>query len=244
MRVAALADVHGNAPALEAVLAEVEAAAPDLIVFGGDLTWGPLPEETLALVERLRDRALFVQGNAEETLLRVAAGEPAPSERAAWIVDRHDAEARAFVATFVESAVVEVDGLGPTRFCHGSPRSVIELVTERTPVERVRELLAGVAEQVVVTAHAHVQYDRRVDGVRLTSPGSVGLPYEGRRGAYWALLGPDVDLRRTEYDVADAVSRLEQGGLPGVDEREGALLLTPPTRDEAIDHAESVAFSD
>ncbi len=68
MRVAALADVHGNAPALEAVLAEVTREDVDLIVFGGDLTWGPLPLETLALVRALAVPARFVRGNADRTL--------------------------------------------------------------------------------------------------------------------------------------------------------------------------------
>ena len=60
--------------------------------------------------------------------------------------------------------------------------------------------MAGVPERVVVTAHVHVSYDRQVADVRLVGPGSVGRPYEGERGARWALLGPDVELRRTEYD--------------------------------------------
>ena len=62
----------------------------------------------------------------------------------------------------------------------------------------MREFLAGVPERVLVTAHTHVSYERTVDGVRLVNPGSVGMPYEGAPGAYWALLGPDVEHRRTE----------------------------------------------
>jgi predicted phosphodiesterase len=236
-RVAALADVHGNAPALEAVLAEVEAEAPDLVVFCGDLTWGPLPRETLELVRGLGAR--FVRGNAERTLLEGAAE---PTDRARFLAERHDHQARAFVGGFEEAVVVEVGGLGPARFCHGSPRSDEELVTPETPVERVREFLAGVVERVVVTAHTHVSYERVVDGTRLLNPGSVGLPYEGRPGAYWALLGPGVEHRRTEYDLDDAERRIRAGGGPFAD-LTMELLRVPPTRAEAIEHAELRGFS-
>jgi predicted phosphodiesterase len=238
MRVAALADVHGNAPALEAVLEEVYAEVPDLVVFGGDLTWGSLPRETLALVRELRIPARFVRGNGDRavgTLLDDARGE--------WLASMHGPDDLAFLAAFESTVSVDVDGLGPTCFSHGSPRSDVECVTERTPAERVRELMAEVEERVVVTGHVHVQYDREIEGVRLLSPGSVGLPYEGERGAFWALLGPDVELRRTEYDVEAAVALMRATDDPRVDAI-AELMLQPPSRDEAIEHAEQVVFAE
>ena len=241
MRVAALADVHGNAPALEAVLAEVEQEAPDLIVFCGDLTWGPLPEETAALVEPLT--ALFVRGNAERELLGLFDELPADAtERQRFLVERHGPRERELVAGFREHVVVEIDGLGPTRFCHGSPRSDEEVVTEATPEERAREFLTGVEERAVVTAHTHVSYQRRVDGTLLLNPGSVGLPYEGRPGAYWALLGPGVEHRRTEYDLDEAEPRIRAGTNP-FGELTMELLRTPPTRAEAIAYGEERVFA-
>jgi diadenosine tetraphosphatase ApaH/serine/threonine PP2A family protein phosphatase len=164
------------------------------------------------------------------------------SERQRFLAERHDAQARELVASFREHVVVDIDGLGPTRFCHGSPRSDEELVTPATPVERAREFLAGIEERAVVTAHTHVSYDRMVDGTRLLNPGSVGLPYEGRAGAYWALLGPAVEHRRTEYDLDDAERRFRADENPFAD-LTVELLRTPPTREEAIEHAESRAFS-
>jgi putative phosphoesterase len=235
-RVAALADVHGNAPALEAVLDEVRREEPDLIVFCGDLTWGPLPKETLELVGGLEAR--FVRGNAERTLLT---DEP-ESERQRFLAERHDDAGLALVRQFEEAVVVEIEGLGPVRFCHGSPRSDEELVTPETPVERVRDFLVGVDEQVVVTAHTHVSYARRVDSTLLLNPGSVGLPYEGRPGAYWALLGPGVEHRRTEYDLDAAERRIRARGGPFAD-LTIELLRSPPSRAEAIAHAEERAFS-
>jgi diadenosine tetraphosphatase ApaH/serine/threonine PP2A family protein phosphatase len=100
-----------------------------------------------------------------------------------------------------------------------------------------------VPERVVVTAHVHVSYDRHVGDVRLVGPGSVGRPYEGEAGAArWALLGPGVELRRTPYDHERAAALYRASGIPQL-EQDLELLLTPPTRDEAIEHAESLVFS-
>ena len=237
-RVAVLSDVHGNAPALAAVLAEVEREQPDLLVFGGDLTWGPLPEETLELVRGLQIPARFVRGNADRALLE-GAGE---SEREQWMQEHHSPEARAFITGFAQHEVAEVAGLGAVRFCHGSPRSDEECVTPETPAERVREFAEGVDERVIVTAHVHIQFDRTVDGVRSVNAGSVGLPYEGRPGAYWALLGPDVELRRTAYDVEEAAAAYRESGFPGADELV-QMLEEPPSPAEVIEHAERVVFA-
>jgi predicted phosphodiesterase len=145
MRVAALADVHGNAPALAAVLDDVEREAPDIVVFCGDLTSGSLPQETLALVRALEIPARFVRGNADRALRELHTGEPETrSERERWMVAQHRDDDLAFLAGFEPTVSVEIDGLGPTCFCHGSPRSDEECVTERTLAERVDEFMAGV----------------------------------------------------------------------------------------------------
>jgi len=241
MRVAALADVHGNAVALAAVLAEVEREQPDVIVSCGDLTWGPLPRETVALLEPWGDRTRFVRGNSERELLERKLGD---SEVARWEHEQHvDPELLAYVRGTSVHEVVDVDGLGPTRFCHGSPRSDEECVTAATPAERVAEFTAGVEEACVVTAHTHMQYDRVVGETRLLNPGSVGLPYELEPGyAYWALLGPDVELRRTPYDLEAAIERMRAAGMPKFGQIE-ELMRTPPSQAEVIEHAERVVFS-
>jgi putative phosphoesterase len=236
LRVAALADVHGNAPALEAVLADVRHERVDLIVFCGDLTWGPLPNETLLIVRGLELPVRFVRGNADRMV------GTSDSARAAWMAAQHDGDATAFVNSFESHVVVDIDGLGPTRFVHGSPRSDEECVTPETPTERVAEFMADVRERVVVTAHVHVSYDRRLGDVRLVGPGSVGRPYEGEPGARWAILGPDVELRRTEYDYEATAALFRTTGIPEVDQ-DLEMLLDPPTRAEAIAHAESVVFA-
>ncbi len=237
MRVAALPDVHGNAAALEAVLVEVDGEQVDAIVFCGDLTWGPLPNETLELVRAIDLPTHFVRGNADRML---GSDE---SERGAWLAAQHGPEGTAFVNAFPSYVVLDVDGLGQTRFVHGSPRSDEECVTPRTPEERVREFMAGVPERVVVTAHVHVSYDRQVGEVRLIGPGSVGRPYEGKRGARWAILGPDVDLRETQYDHEATAERYRATGIPKVEEFDVDALLNPITRDEIIADAEERVFA-
>jgi hypothetical protein len=144
-RVAVLSDVHANTPALEAVLAEACALEPDLVVFCGDLTWGPEPARTVERVRSLGDRAVFLRGNAERAVLQMAAGERAPeTTRDGWMLARHRDGLVAFLATFMFSAVVDIDGVGAARFCHGSPSSDHEVVTPGTPEDRFIELMSGV----------------------------------------------------------------------------------------------------
>jgi putative phosphoesterase len=245
--VAVLSDVHGNATALEAVLAKLEQERPDVIVFGGDLTWGPEPGETLALVQALQIPTAFVRGNADRAVTECAElvarseGESLrPRER--WMVEKHDEAARAFLAGFAESVVVDVDGLGAVRVCHGSPRSDEEIVTPETPEARVREFMEGVSERVLVTAHTHLQFDRDVAGIRSLNAGSVGMAYAEEQGAYWALLGPDVSLRRTHYDLDEAARRYRATDDP-LREEMVELLFSPPSPAELIAHGESVVFS-
>ena len=241
MRVAALADVHGNATALEAVLAELEREQPDLIVSCGDLTWGALPRETVALLEPWRDRVLYVRGNSERELQERTLLD---SDVARWQFEQHDsAELSEYVRSTSPQVAVDVDGLGPTLFCHGSPRSDEECVTVATPAERVEEFTTGVQETCIVTAHTHMQYDRRVGETRLLNPGSVGLPYELEPGnAYWALLGPEVELRRTPYDLDAAIERMRAAGVPKFAQIE-ELMRTPPPQAEVIEHTERLVFS-
>lgn len=237
---AVLSDVHANIVALEAVLAEVVPIAPDLVVFGGDLTWGPLPEETLARVSALPLRAVFVRGNAERALLEP---DEEPGERKRWLLRRHSTTALSRLATFLEHLSVEVEGLARVRFCHGSPRSDEELITPATPDARVQAFMDGVDERVLVTAHTHLQFDRRVAGIRSVNPGSVGMPYGVEPGsACWALLGPDVELRQTRFSVDEAAERYRASGDPDA-ERMIGMLEAPPTSAEVIEHAERLEFA-
>jgi diadenosine tetraphosphatase ApaH/serine/threonine PP2A family protein phosphatase len=128
--------------------------------------------------------------------------------------------------------VLDVDTLGPALFCHGSPRSDTEEITTATSDERLREVLRDTQQRVVVCGHTHRQFDRAIDGRRVINAGSVGMPYEGRAGAYWALLGRAVELRRTEYDLEQALEEMRAGGFAELDEMLRESLLEPMDPDE------------
>jgi putative phosphoesterase len=244
--VAVVSDVHANVTALTAVLAENEVQNADLVVSCGDLTWGSQPDQTVTLMHGLGGKALFVRGNSERAVLEITAGErTAQTPREAWVPARHSARSVTFVGAFPFSIIIEITGLGPVRFCHGSPRSDTEVVTTATPAERFNELAADIEEQILVTGHTHMQFDRHVDGRRSVNPGSVGLPFhEGEPGtAYWALLGPDVSLRQTRYDVAAAVDVGIRLGDPGA-VKITDTLLSPPAPADICEEAERLVFSD
>ncbi len=216
------------------MLAEVERDRPDLIVCGGDLALGPMPAETIERMRGLGDRVRFVMGNTDREMIEAfdadAGSEPRldQSERwTNWSAQRLDRGRRDFLAGFEPLVRLELEGLGETIFCHGSPRSDTEIITVLTAENRLAPMLAGVAEELVVCGHIHVQFDRRLLGKRLVNAGSVGLPYEGDAAAYWALLGPEVMLRRTEYDVAAAVQTMSATGFPEIDELLKESLLEP-----------------
>lgn len=234
-RVAVLCDVHGNLPALEAVLAEVAELGVAAIVVGGDVASGPMPVETLEALRELN--ALFVRGNADRVLDLVGAntGETWVRSRY-WVAERLGDERLAFLSGLPLDLTLEIGGLGRVRFCHGAPGSDELPITRLTPDERLRRLLAGVGEAVVVCGHTHVQFERAVDGIRVVNAGSVGAPYEVGPAAYWALLGHDVELRRTDYDVEAALAAFLGSGYPKAAEAESFLRADPgrPARMSAL----------
>jgi putative phosphoesterase len=215
-RVAVLADVHGVLPALDAVLAEPDVQRADRVVVCGDLASGPQPREVLDRLAGLGQRAVLVRGNADRELEAVPEPRPGgpPPEVIEWVRERLSAEQLAFVTGLPERQVVDVDGLGAVLFCHATPRGDEDLLTRISPDERWAAAVDGVAERIVVVGHTHVQFDRRVGETRIVNAGSVGMPYEDEPGAYWALLGPDVELRRTPYDVEATTKAIADVGWP------------------------------
>ena len=206
--IALLYDVHGNLPALDAVLTDARAAGATGYVIGGDVAlFGPFPEET---VERLRSlpNARWLRGNGERW---TAAPEEAPPGEP---VQGAIAAARAALgeATVMELAhLPESVPLGSeARAWHGSPASdVRSFFPEPTPDES--DLLTGVTERRLIFGHTHLPFRREATGprgpVELINPGSVGMPLDGDRRASYALLHPDrrVEHRRVEYPHATAL---------------------------------------
>jgi putative phosphoesterase len=236
MRVAAISDIHGNLPALEAVLAEVEREAPDLIVVCGDVASGPMPAETIDLLRTL-PRTRFVRGNADRGLIEEFDGRP-PSEMpgpfADWCASQIDREQRDFLASFEPSVAIDhVDGLGRVMFCHATPRNDTDVMTVETPLDRMRLHMRDIDADVVVCGHTHMQFDRAVDEVRVVNAGSVGMPY-GEPGAWWAMLGPGLELRRTDYDREAAAERIRVKDWSNADEFARANVLTVPSIEQAM----------
>jgi putative phosphoesterase len=238
MRVAVVSDVHGNLPALEAVLAEIEREDVDLIVSGGDVSAGPMPVECVDTLRALGDRVHWVRGNAD----RPEAAPAQYAELTKWVTEALGDERRRFLGEAPAAVQVSVDGLGPVVVCHGSPRSDEEILTTVSPEARVAAALSEVEEHVVVHGHTHIQYDRPIAGHRVVCAGSIGAPYEGRPGAFWAMLGPDVELRRTEYDIDAAVKAIRATGYPGAEDA-ADLLLEPRDPDETSAYFEGLAGS-
>jgi predicted phosphodiesterase len=236
MRLAVLADIHGNLPALDAVLRDVEAAGADAIVLNGDLATGPMPAETLDRLAGLGDRAIWVRGNADRELAAACDGvlDPGlpdvvriPTEYCASRLDRRH---RDLLAGLPLSVSLAVTGLGPVLFCHATARDDTEIVLVDSGLDKYRAAFDGTDEPTVVLGHTHMPFDRLAGCRRFVNPGSVGMPYGGT-GAYWALLGPDVTLRRTGYDAeaAGETFRSAAPGYPDLAEFIAENMLTVPS---------------
>jgi predicted phosphodiesterase len=252
MRVAALYDIHGNVQALEAVLADVMDADVDVIVVGGDVASGPFPAQTLDRLSALGEPVRFVRGNAEREVIdayeRLTAGIASEHDDPAgegfepvWVAGQLTATHRELLATFSPSVTLDVDGLGEVHFCHGSPRSDEDIITAATSDARLEAMLESCAQRVVVGGHTHVQLDRATRAHRVVNAGSVGMPYEDSAGAYWALLGPDVELRCTAYDYASAAASILASGHPWSEDIVKECLLEPIGRAAAIEHFEGIS---
>jgi predicted phosphodiesterase len=217
MRVAVLSDIHGVLPALEAVLAEPDVSAADLVVLTGDLAAGPQPSETIDMLRDLGDRAVWVRGNADRELVACRTGAQTspgghtsmPDPISPWAAEQLSPEQLELLAGLPLSATVEVNGLGPAVFCHATPRDDEEVVLVDSRPGRWAEVFAGLDQSVraVVCGHTHMPFSRLADRRLVVNPGSVGMPYGGA-GAHWALLGPGVQLRVTEFDLDKACDRI------------------------------------
>ncbi len=238
-RVAILADIHGHAPALDAVLAEPDVASADLIVINGDLADGPFPSETLDRLAALGSRALWLRGNGDRWLAEARAGRfrhPDPSTNAMiqWAAGRLSDAQAARLAGLPLSATLDVAGLGRTVVLHATARSDNEMLLVDSSMAQARVAFAGLDAGLIVVGHSHMPYDRLYDRRRVVNVGSVGLPY-GHAGASWALLGPDVVLRRSSYDERGAADLILATGMPGAEDFVASSVLTTESDAEALD---------
>jgi putative phosphoesterase len=258
MRVAALYDIHGNLPALEAVLDEVHRERVDQIVIGGDIVPGPMPRETLARLLALDLPVQFIHGNGELAVLaqrRASTPEavtywgttsgkrlPEPLEEVLrWTAGQLTVQYESALASWPKTLHVEIEGLGKVLFCHGTPRSEIEGFTRLTPEPLLVPVFEGLDADVVVCGHTHMPFDRQICGVRVVNAGSVGMPF-GEPGADWVLLAPDVQLRHTTYDLAGAAGRIRATSYPQAEEFAARYVLQPPSEADMLAAFTHVSF--
>lgn len=231
MRVAVLSDVHGHLPALDAVLAEVDRAGVDRIVLTGDIAAGPMPVEVLRRLLDRGDEVVWVRGNGDRYLVEPQGSPPDPV--VPWAAGRLTPDLHDLLAGLPLTVTLDIDGLGPTLFCHATPRDDEEVRLVDSTLARWAEVLAGRPEQTVVLGHTHMPFVRLASGRLVVNPGSVGMPY-GRPGAHWALLGPGVELRRTTYDLDAACAVLAASGYPGIEAWLDAYVRSTYPDDEVI----------
>lgn len=240
MRVAALYDIHGNLPALEAVLQEIRQAEVDRIVVGGDIVSGPMPRETLSRLLDLNIPVQFIQGNGEVAILAQMAGmeisavpeQVRPVVR--WVAQQLHPEHQRLLASWPKTLRVAIQGLGEALFCHATPRNENECFTRVTPEERLIPVFEGVNVPLVICGHTHMQFDRTIGKVRVVNAGSVGMPY-GEPGAYWLLLGPNIQFRHTLYDLTKAAERIRDTNYPQAQDFAAHNLLQTPSEEEALE---------
>lgn len=226
MKIAALYDIHGNLPALNALLEELKEVQPDLIVVGGDIVSGPLPAQTLERLLQLGERARFIRGNNDREVVMAFDGQPitrtylpAPSEKGRaemqWTAGQLTRSQRDFLAALPERLEIEVAGLGRVLFCHATPHSDEEVFTPITPSERLSSMFSGVEQDIVICGHTHMQFELRVNDLRVLNAGSVGMPFADQPGAYWLLLSPEgCEFRRTVYNAEAAAQEIKASGSP------------------------------
>ncbi len=258
MRVAALYDIHANLPALEAVLDDVIDARVDRILVGGDVLPGPMPREALALLSGLRIPVDFIHGNGELAVLAqmgvvdwdavtywgTTSGDPLPEplrEALRWNAEQlHPADADV-LRRWPKTHRLDIAGLGRVLFCHGTPRSETECFTRLTPERLLAPAFEGAEAAVVVCGHTHMQFDRLVAGTRVVNAGSVGMPFV-QPGADWLLLGPQIQLRHTAYDLKAGAGRIRQTSYPQAREFVENYVLQAPSEAAMLDAFTHASF--
>lgn len=238
-RVAALYDIHGNLPALEAVLGELRREDLDAIIVGGDIFPGPMAVETFALLQSAKPRPQFIFGNCEVALLAAREGRDpgrmpdTAKESIRWCAAQINADHEQFLRTWPRTVMATIEGIGEVLFCHGTPRDENEIFTRLTPESAAAPAFSDVRANLVVCGHTHMQFDRIIGNKRVVNAGSVGMPF-GRPGAYWLLLGPDIELRFTDYDLVGAADRARRTSYPQAEEFAAKYILTPPSEEEML----------
>ncbi len=230
--IAVVADIHGNADALEAVLSDLATQPYNALVVAGDLVMnGPKPLESLALVRALDAPTLC--GNNEWSIAE-ARDSPSPDPGVEWVREQLDEEGLDYIASLpLQHRITPPGGSSPEDdllVVHATPTDVFGVIitephplgttfTEVTPEDEVVAMLGGAEADLILYGHIHYASSGVVRGQRLASIGSVGFPYDGDTRAAYALVTWDGDgwrvaHRRVQYDHLAVAAALRQSDFP------------------------------
>ena len=151
-----------------------------------------------------------------------------------WTAAQLQPEFDLVLARWPKTLQLEIDGLGQVLFCHSTPRSETEVFTRLTPEDRLLPLFEPLQVSMLVCGHTHMQFDRMIGRTQVVNAGSVGMPF-GEPGAYWLLLGPDIQLRHTPYDLAKAAERIRSTQYPQAQEFAAGNVLQPPPEEKTLE---------
>jgi putative phosphoesterase len=239
MRIAALYDIHGNLPALDAVLEEVANDGVDAIVIGGDVVPGPMPRECLQRLAGLQLPTHFIQGNGDRAVASLVDGvnpvdiPPAFRQVIRWVADELDSVDGTLLQSWPKTFRLTTS-LGAIFFCHATPRNDVDIFTRNTDAKILLPMFDETNAAIVVCGHTHMQFDRKIGRTRVINAGSVGMPF-GKRGAYWLMIDEDsTDLRRTEYDYERAAELIRSTEYPDAEAFASTNILNPPTEADML----------
>lgn len=223
MRLAILADIHGNIPALETVLREVEKDAVNGIVVAGDMVVGPNSVEALDRLRKLN--AQMIRGNNENYILRFATGEAPDWWYTAqqwsfirWNYRRMNEDSLNLIKSLSEQLTIHIEGTDPLRVVHGSPRNASEALDPAKDTATLKSALGMISEPVLISAHTHECWQVRLDGRLALNPGSVCSTFAKKACGSYAILAWENDrweaeIRDVHYDIALIRKAFEDTGL-------------------------------
>jgi predicted phosphodiesterase len=207
-----------------------------------------MPRECLARLLALDVPAQFIHGNGDREVLAQLGG----AESAAiperfrdvmrWNARQLPPDLDGVIAAWPATIRADIDGVGAVLFCHATPRNDTEIFTRLTSDDRLRPIFAALDVSLVVCGHTHMQFDRTIGPVRVVNAGSVGMPF-GKTGADWLLLGPDVRLMHTDYDLEAAAQRVRSTSYPQAEEFVTQYILDSPSVQTMLDAYSRVELS-
>ncbi|TGA95831.1 metallophosphoesterase [Sporolactobacillus shoreae] len=242
MKIAALYDIHGNFPALQAVLKELHYLQPDVIVIGGDIVSGPMPVQTLDCLLNLRRDAkvTFIRGNGDREVSEASKGlglknlSEQGQKTEQWVAEQLTEKHIEFLSHLKSVASIQTE-LGDLLFCHATPMSDSDIFTPQSNKKRLEKIFGNVEQSIVVCGHTHVQFKLKFEKKLIFNSGSIGMPYAKQTGAYWLFISPDgIQFKRTSYDLNEAAKLFRQSNSPSVEDFINNNLFHIPTEKEAM----------